>query len=265
MSIWSDVVDATNKTARGIGDWATGGNNRKIAKEQFNAQMDESVQRRVADAQKAGIHPLFALGASVGASPTTHVSAGSSTENIARAVGAYTGLKGQAAAQARADKLLASEILKNNAQASSDASLAALHDANRALIQQKLTTQGRDGIGKGAITYPLGTKMADQDLILGPPEIVNPQVQTSKSLGVVSGTNPGFQDWVFPGGIKVRTWANAMQMDELKQADVLGKYMAQKHKKLSEKNARTVLRWIKKMGVRYTRYNARPGPQRGKW
>ena len=43
---------------------------RALAREQFDAQMDESIQRRIADAEKAGIHPLFAMGASVGAAPT---------------------------------------------------------------------------------------------------------------------------------------------------------------------------------------------------
>ena len=44
------------------------------AQAQFDAQMDESIQRRVKDAELAGIHPLFAMGASSGASPT--ISAG---------------------------------------------------------------------------------------------------------------------------------------------------------------------------------------------
>lgn len=44
------------------------------AQYQFDQQMDYSIQRRVADAKKAGIHPLYALGASPGASPTMSMS-----------------------------------------------------------------------------------------------------------------------------------------------------------------------------------------------
>lgn len=46
--------------------------NRQEARRQFDEQMNESVQRRVQDALKAGINPLAALGYSGGASPTIH-------------------------------------------------------------------------------------------------------------------------------------------------------------------------------------------------
>lgn len=55
---------------------------RKLAGKQFDAQMDETIQRRVTDAKKAGIHPLYALGASSGASPTASISGQSSTGSI---------------------------------------------------------------------------------------------------------------------------------------------------------------------------------------
>lgn len=51
--------------------------NRKEARRQFNIQMDESIQRRVADALKAGINPLTALGYNGGASPTVHTGSSS--------------------------------------------------------------------------------------------------------------------------------------------------------------------------------------------
>lgn len=44
------------------------------AQAQFDQQMDHSVRRRVEDAKRAGVHPLFALGASAGASPTATIS-----------------------------------------------------------------------------------------------------------------------------------------------------------------------------------------------
>ena len=49
---------------------------RQLAEQQFNAQMDETVQRRVKDALKAGINPLAALGYNGGASPTIHAGGG---------------------------------------------------------------------------------------------------------------------------------------------------------------------------------------------
>ena len=46
--------------------------NRREARRQFDLQTNESIQRRVQDALKAGINPLAALGASTNASPTIH-------------------------------------------------------------------------------------------------------------------------------------------------------------------------------------------------
>lgn len=44
----------------------------EMAQNQFDAQMDTSIQRRVADGLKAGINPLAAIGASANVSPTIH-------------------------------------------------------------------------------------------------------------------------------------------------------------------------------------------------
>lgn len=56
--------------------------NRREARRQFNIQMDESVQRRVQDALKAGINPLAALGYNGGASPTIHAGGSSGAGEI---------------------------------------------------------------------------------------------------------------------------------------------------------------------------------------
>lgn len=64
---------------------------RKQAQAQFNAQMDQSIQRRVIDAKKAGVHPLFALGASVGASPTISAGADNSMASGVEAAAQQTG------------------------------------------------------------------------------------------------------------------------------------------------------------------------------
>lgn len=52
------------------------------AQAQFDQQMDHSVRRRVEDAKRAGLHPLFALGASPGASPTAHISGQSDSGSL---------------------------------------------------------------------------------------------------------------------------------------------------------------------------------------
>jgi hypothetical protein len=77
------------KFGSGLLDFGMGFSDRKHArsmsrtafnesKRQFDQQMNESITRRVADAKNAGVHPLFALGASSGASPTTSFGGGSS-------------------------------------------------------------------------------------------------------------------------------------------------------------------------------------------
>lgn len=46
------------------------------AQHQFDQQMDHKIRRQVADAKRAGIHPLYALGGSIGASPTISIAGG---------------------------------------------------------------------------------------------------------------------------------------------------------------------------------------------
>lgn len=58
----------------------------KASQAQFNQQMDHSVRRRVEDAKRAGIHPLFALGASLNTSPTIMAGQSSSGSAIGDAV-----------------------------------------------------------------------------------------------------------------------------------------------------------------------------------
>lgn len=94
------------------------------AQHQFNQQMDHSVRRRVEDAKRAGIHPLFALGASAGASPTIS------------AQGDGGGNPMGAALNAMASTLNSLET--NKAQAKKDEAEAALMDSERARIEQEL-------------------------------------------------------------------------------------------------------------------------------
>lgn len=98
------------------------------AQRQFDAQMDQSVQRRVADAKKAGIHPLFAMGASVGSSPT--IQAGGGPDPM------------QTAVQRMASAL--GVIEQNKASARRDEAEAALLDSERKRIEVDLQGRGRD-------------------------------------------------------------------------------------------------------------------------
>lgn len=137
---------------------------------QFAAQMDESVTRRVKDAKTAGIHPLFAMGASVGASPT--ITTG----------GTPPSGQGPASAISRMAASLG-VIEQNRASAKRDEAEAQLMDSERARIEQDLRSQGSDSPG-------IGTTTTGGDIVLGPADYVTPRRETSQRPGVVSGTVP---------------------------------------------------------------------------
>lgn len=151
--------------------------NRMQAQRQFDAQMDQSVQRRVKDARKAGVHPLFALGASVGASPTISAQGG---QNSGNPMGA--------ALNAMASTLNSLET--NRAKAARDHAEAQLLDSERKRIEQDLQHRGA---GSGVRTFPLpeDSVYKPQGVVLGDAEYVSPQVKKSQRPGVVSGTNAG--------------------------------------------------------------------------
>lgn len=149
--MWGEIIQATAAAVnnRRMTNKANRHNieMRKMAREQFAAQMDESVQRRVKDAQAAGIHPLFALGGSVGASPT--VSTGgyaqppaSTGSGIGDALGAIFNLI-NATTKQRTTESRVDEV---------DAQLKA---AQLARMQEWAASSGRDKIG--APTAPDGT------------------------------------------------------------------------------------------------------------
>lgn len=77
MSFFSHIADM----AGDIFSRATGAKqSNDMAQAQFNSQMDESIQRRVADGLKAGINPLAAIGASTNVSPTIHSGGSNGTD-----------------------------------------------------------------------------------------------------------------------------------------------------------------------------------------
>lgn len=74
---------AGHKAQQGAND------DRALAAGQFNAQMDETIQRRVADGLKAGINPLAAIGASANVSPTIHAGGSSGGAEYFSRAGEY--------------------------------------------------------------------------------------------------------------------------------------------------------------------------------
>lgn len=197
---------------------------RKESRRQFDAQMDTSIQRRVADARKAGIHPLFALGASVGASPTSHVGG--------------TPTRGSAAGTALArisERISNAEIRKSEAE-------AYLANAQAKKIEQETISRGHDGMAVKTFAY--GTNPGP-DIRYGPAEFYNPQIPVSKSPGVVAGTLPGTVDVVFPDGRRIRTYSSELEADEIKQIDIL--YQRAVHK--GADGFMAARKWLEKKGL----------------
>ena len=112
----------------GIADYKQAEKARKQAQHQFDQQMDHSVRRRVEDAQRAGIHPLFALGGSVGSSPTLSAGGGSPSGS---AVG---------------DSLQRLLALNAEASAKRDEAEAQLALSQAKKIEQETHAMGRDDI-----------------------------------------------------------------------------------------------------------------------
>jgi hypothetical protein len=180
-----------------------------MAQSQFRQQMDHSIRRRVEDAKRAGVHPLFALGASVSASPTL-----SAQQPTGSALGdALRGIGGRiASAQLDSTK---SETERNEAEAAYFRALAAK-------TSQDFTSRGRDGASvvmpPGASTDPAAA-VRSPEVVYGPAEFFSPQVPVSKKPGVQAGTTPAHQDYKVPGLGNIRILSQGLQADEIRQID----------------------------------------------
>lgn len=192
---------------------------RQMAREQFAAQMDESIQRRVADARKAGIHPLFALGGSVGASPT--ISAGGSSPAPQGDVGGLIAQAGILLAQRR----------ESEARAKRDEAEALYLDSQRARVEQGLSGQGRDVAGSGGVvTYPYPAP----DMELGGASFYTPEVPTSSRPGVRSGVEPLYVESMDQNGRKIQTYNPNLGLDEIAQVTFAVDVGVQKAKDFAE-------------------------------
>lgn len=191
-----------------------GRRNRQMAQAQFDAQMDSSISRRVADARRAGVHPLFALGASVGASPTLTHSGGGPTGS---AVGDAVSRLGQRLAQA--------QIRGANAEAGKSEAEAALANAKTAVVTSALASRGRDALGNTATTYQW-PDMPKMNLGMGPgwTEVPREIPAAGVNPGVQAGAKAGTEDVVLPSGRIYRTLAEGMgdEVRDVQMAVMLG-------------------------------------------
>lgn len=215
MAFWAAALPIIKAAAPYIAAGASsliGLKGQKDAKKQFNEQMDSSISRRVDDAKRAGIHPLFALGSSAGASPT--LSSGGGLGDTARSI-EKLGRLPQQQSQAAQSKALAAAAIRR------DESAAALDDARAAIARQTFDSRGRDGISKapGVKIYGYDEAQPGGEVAFGPQEFFNPQVATSKRVGVESGTHPGTVDAILPDGRTVNIPSQNLGLDEVAQID----------------------------------------------
>lgn len=183
-----------------------GRRNRKQQQAQFDAQMDESVQRRVKDASAAGIHPLFALGASVGASPTLSGPDYAGASAVGDAIARFGGRMSQRKAEA-------ASIRQAEASAARDEAEAALINSERARMEQGLSSTGRDTMTTSQVqTFPLedipfGT--ATPLDVHGSPKrsasfsVVPTEHQAAGSPGTTPGVSPSRRLIVEPSGQRI--------------------------------------------------------------
>lgn len=178
---------------------------RRMAQAQFDAQMDQTLQRRVKDAQLAGIHPLFGLGASANVSPTLSAGGDSSSAGapMANALGKAGGMLAQAS------------IAKTQAEAQ----LAA---AQAARIRQDMDSQGRDAAALTVFGDPRKIDAVGRTVTPSNPSdpaalaITRPAEDTAqKAPGVRAGETPLWVEIRGADGKLTRTLNPELEWDEL--------------------------------------------------
>lgn len=234
------LASGVGALAGAAGSYSGGKKSRKLAEKQFNAQMDESIQRRVKDAQAAGVHPLFALGASVGASPTMH--AGSSSTGGALGEGiAEAGRTAMRYAQNKSVAALqTAQIGAAQASATRDEAEAQLALSRAKQVEQNMMSRGRDGLQ----TFPYGANPADarNAIQFGPVEYVRPEIPMTRpsDTSTRAGYGPSFAEYDAGGGHKYRLFAPELQMDEINQ--LMTAYQWIGHRKTD------LVSWLRKKG-----------------
>lgn len=134
-------------------------------KRQFDQNFNHAISARVADAKRAGLHPLFALGGGVGASggsfapiPQSGSSLGDGISAAGAAASAALSRKGQRALQAAhlalQEKEVNSRVAKNEAEA-----LLAASQAKR--LEQEALSTGTDLQTLSGVSVPFGPPTAE--------------------------------------------------------------------------------------------------------
>lgn len=188
-----------------------GGNNKsgKLAR----ALQDSQIQRMVADAKAAGIHPLYALGSSANYSPILNLNAGgdplgAAGEAITRTVDRYSA-EAQAKRNAGMESRLAmAQLGALQAQTHRDEAAAALHHAEAAKARQSLNWSPIGRGGNNAVYDPLlGLfETSPANVVAARPN--QPDLQAGPS-------SPSGIEVVMPDGKRVKIPSQALMDSEL--------------------------------------------------
>ena len=177
---------------------------RQMQMDQFNAMMDRTIQRRVADAKKAGIHPLAALGSSPGAGPTiTGAGVGAEGRAIADAGEAVgRGISAYAAQKAQMENLRADTALKQ-----AEASYWA---------RQGPGNPGTDGsqLDSGVRTFPFEPAPDPRGEVIYESRLPTPSVDNP---GLQAGTVAMTAWSVHSDGHRFKNYGPGTETDEMKQ------------------------------------------------
>lgn len=168
----------------------------------FNTQMDNTIQRRVADAKAAGLHPLYSMGMGSGASSqpiTINDSIGPALQNAGQSVN--SALARMQTVDEKTTQDLTHALIK--AQTHQAEAQAMLTDSERIRMMQAGQTaigpqKSNPNLPSGQLANPPGFIGPIQDVIdvKGSPVISG----SSQAPGFVSGTNDYYQEWrVRPG------------------------------------------------------------------
>ena len=170
----------------------------RLSQAQFDSTMDESIQRRVKDAMKAGVHPLFALGAGQGASPTI-----------------TTGASPPSGRSAGGDMMhrLAKQL---GGKPPSEIAL----DESMSMYYRSMAFRGMQNANSRGADTPAKMEFDETDP-MGEPTYYSPEIPKSQRAGVVSGTNPLKIEIVRPDGERIEILNPGLNLDEIAQADFL--------------------------------------------